>query len=204
MGGGGRAAKRGDDEGIDLRAAALIESKAQMAELPPSQLCARCQGFMPEGDRLCMRCGFDRKLGAKRTTRVEAERPDPVEKEGRARPMDVTWMVVGYGVVTVGLAVAALMVPSVFVPAVLLHMVLAVALSVTVLVCQFRDGDTVYAICTLASFFVGITGLVTLYWLFVVNDRGWLKGLWGSSVLANILLVIAMLTNPELRESLPF
>ncbi|MDP1660407.1 MAG: hypothetical protein Q8L55_00700 [Phycisphaerales bacterium] len=188
-----------DDDGLDLRSAAMIEAKTQPIDLPEAQSCPKCHGFMSGEQRLCMRCGYDRKRGSRVTTRVERQK---AEKEERREPLDVTWIVVGFGLLTVGCAVSALVTSAMAVPALLLLSALGFGLYITIIACQFRDGETVYAVCAILSFFVGITGFVTLFWLFAVNDRGWLKGLWACMLVSYVTLFIAVLSNPETAEAI--
>lgn len=189
-----------DEDGIDIRSAAMLEARTQAAELAEAESCPKCHGYLQSDQRLCMRCGFDRKRGAKVMTRVEKVKEQ--KEERRRQPLDITWIVVGFGLLTVGCAASALLTSAMAVPALLLLSVLGFGLYITIIACQFRDGETVYAVCAIASFFVGVTGFVTLFWLFAVNDRGWLKGLWACMILSYITLIVAVLSNPETAQAL--
>jgi len=193
------SARGADDDGLDLRAAAMMEVKSLALDLPETQSCPKCHGFLPTEARLCMRCGYDRKRGSKVMTKVEKVKE---EKERRRQPLDVTWIVVGFGLLVVGAAVSACFTGVAAVPAMLLLSALGLGLYITIIACQIRDGETIYAACAIASFFVGITGLATLFWLFAVNDRGWLKGLWACMLISYITLFIAMVSNPESAEAM--
>lgn len=63
-----------DNATADLRAAAMIEAKTEPLDLPDSKACPKCHGYLPETERLCMRCGFDRRRGCRVATRVECEK----------------------------------------------------------------------------------------------------------------------------------
>ena len=184
-----------DEDGLDIRSAALMEARTEAMDLPEAKSCPKCQGFMPDDQRLCMRCGYDRKRGSKVMTRVEKVKE---EKPDRSRhPIDVTWIVVGFGLLTVGCAISVFAAPVMVIPAVFLLLALGAGLYITMIACQFRDGETVYAICSLVGLFVGFTSIVSLYWLFAVNDRGWLKGLWACMVLSYVILFAAIINSAD-------
>lgn len=65
------ASQRDDDGLAAIRAAAMMEAKSAELDLPETQSCAKCHGYMPPENRICLRCGFDRKRGAKVMTRIE-------------------------------------------------------------------------------------------------------------------------------------
>jgi hypothetical protein len=185
-----------DEDGLDLRSAAMIEAKTDAMDLPETQACPKCQGFMPGGQRLCMRCGYDRKRGAKVTTRVEKIKE--VKESKRRQPLDITWIVVGFGLLTVGCAVSTFVAPIMIIPAALLFAALALGLYITMISCQFRDGETIYAICSIIGFFTGgLTSLASLFWLFAVNDRGWLKGLWACMILSYVILIASIMNSAD-------
>lgn len=62
------------DDGIDIRGAVSAEVRAPMADLLEKNACAKCAGYMSDDQRICMRCGYDRKEKRAHRTRIEKEK----------------------------------------------------------------------------------------------------------------------------------
>lgn len=187
------------DDGIDLAAAAAAEAKTGPAELATDQACPKCSNFMQESARICMHCGFDRQEKRVIRTKVEKAKGDPREKVsvGEASKAAAVWGSIVLSVIMVASGLVAFVVPEAIIITLAIMVPISIALNVFVIICQFRDGDSVYGWISIIGVFVGVLWLATLYWIFAINHRGWLKWLVLAQVLAAILYIIAFVNMPE-------
>lgn len=196
------AALQDNDELSNLRAAAQIEAKSAALDLPESQSCPKCHNFLADESRLCMRCGFDRKRGAKVITRVEKVK---VEKERRRMNFDPIWIVLALGIPAMGTGVWAFADIQMLWVFGIAYGLFSLITSVAVLVAQVRDSAYGYVVLMalyMASFIlpivaaasgsmegliggalvVGVVGLVCglcqLYWVFAESGRSYLQTAW--------------------------
>ncbi|MFT3684696.1 MAG: hypothetical protein QM783_07150 [Phycisphaerales bacterium] len=168
------------DEGADLRAAAMMEAKSGAADLPEAQSCPRCQGYLDVEQRLCMRCGYDRKRGAKVMTRVEADKEvksDWVTKRRQSQKID---QVVGIAVGSACLVLLAAFSVGFYVPILMvvsfpLLAIISLGTMVTLVVFAFIDTDRSAAVCGLACVPIVIVSTMMLP---VIGPLFWLGGLF--------------------------
>ena len=199
------------DDGINLKAAAMIEAKSNALDLPESQSCPKCHNYFADCDRLCMRCGFDRKRGAKVLTRVEKVK---AEKERRRASFDPIWVVLALGIPAIGTGVWAFTDAQMSWVFSLSYGLFSLITSVAVLVAQVRDAAYGYVALMaiyIASFIlpiiavasgstsglvgsaaiVGVIGLVCgicqLYWVFAESGRSYLQTAWCMCIVMRLM-----------------
>jgi ribosomal protein L37E len=187
------------DDGIDLAAAAAVEAKAGAAELTPDQSCTKCGNFMQTSARICMHCGFDRQEKRVIRTKVEKAKAAPGEKVsvGEASKAAVIWGSIVLSVIMVAAGALALFVPEAIIVAAAILLPISVAYNIFVIVCQFRDGDSIFGWVSIIGLFVGILWLATIYWILAVNHRAWLKWMLAAQVIALVLGGLAFINMPE-------
>lgn len=187
------------DDGIDLAAAAAAEAKTTPAELTPDQSCPKCANFMQSSARICMHCGFDRQEKRVIRTKVQKAKADPGEKVsvGEASKAAVVWGSIVLSVIMVASGLVAFVVPEAIIITAVIMVPISLALNLFVIICQFRDGDSVYGWISVIGIFVGILWLATLYWIFAVNHRSWLKWMVLAQVLALVFYFIAIVNMPQ-------
>lgn len=203
-----------DDEGLDLRSAAMIESKMQPIDLPEAQSCPKCHGFMSGEQRLCMRCGYDRKRGARVTTRVEKDKDVQEERRRSASSFDPMWVVLALGLPAIGTGLWAFADPTMDWVFSISYGLFSLTTSVSVLVAQVRDKAWGYIVLMglyMASFILpiiavasgsmaglagsllvlGLVGLIAglcqLYWVFVESGRAYLQVAWCMCILMRLM-----------------
>jgi ribosomal protein L32 len=209
------AAAAQQNEDADLRAAAMMEAKSMAADLPEAQSCPRCQNYLTVDQRVCLRCGYDRKRGAKVMTKVEVDKEvksDWVSKRRQSQKVDKTVGLVVWSLCLVLLAgfSVGFYVPVLFMITVPILALISVCTTVTLIVFAFIDTDRSAAVCGLSYIPIYIfstlmartLGLLALFGLLAsflcwarlmyygaTQGRSWLAAL-SNTVVAQILIVI--------------
>jgi len=179
-----------DDDGLDLRSAALIEAKMQPVDLPEAQSCPKCHGFMSGEQRLCMRCGYDRKRGSKVATRVEAVKErDSSADQKRQWIRNANNMAWGMLLTCVGLTGAAFISHEMALVSVIILSTMLSLVGTTTKICQAIDRE--WGWFAAGFFLFGITDLI---WI-LMNWRIWLKIMAIGSLVGSVASLIALLTN---------
>lgn len=178
-----------DGDGPDLRSAAMMEAKSAALDLPEAQSCPKCHGFLNEGQRLCMRCGFDRKRGAKVVTRVEKVKEEKSSTDGKRRALRM-YNYAAYAIlaVTLGIGAASFISEDVAFICLLASFGILGLVGITTKICQAIDGDWVWFI---VGWFIGIVDLV---WV-LINWRTWLKMMFVGSLAGTIMSGISLIMN---------
>jgi hypothetical protein len=158
-----------------------------------------------------MRCGFDRKRGAKVMTRVEKVK---AEKERRRSSFDPIWIVLLLGIPAIGTGAWAFASPEMAWVFSISYGLFSLITSISVLVAQVRDAAYGYVALMalyIASFIlplvavasgsmtgmvgslaiVGLVGLLAgicqLYWVFVESGRAYLQTAWCMCILMRLM-----------------
>lgn len=179
-----------DDDGLDLRSAAMIEAKMQPVDLPEAQSCPKCHGFMSGEQRLCMRCGYDRKRGSVVNTRVEKVVEKDRNAEKRRAISTANYMAWGMLVVCVGLAGASFIGRDASIICFWALFTILSCVGITTKICQAIDGDWGWFI---AGWFLGIVDLV---WV-LMNWRMWLKIMLIGSFVGTVTSVISLFVHAQ-------
>ncbi|HZW05510.1 MAG TPA: hypothetical protein VFF65_00180 [Phycisphaerales bacterium] len=212
--------QRADDDGLDLRAAAMMEARSEAAELPEAESCPKCHGFMAASQRLCTRCGYDRKRGAKVMTRVEQVKEQKSDWLSKRRESQRTDRAVGIAVWSLCIALLTAFCIGFYVPLLLVLsfpvlVLVTMATTITLIAFAFIDADRSPAVCGILYVPIFIASLVLLpfigpiFMLFgwfisfvcwarlmyygATQERTWLRAL-ANTVVAQILLVILGVT----------
>ncbi|MBY0308275.1 MAG: hypothetical protein K2Q09_05995 [Phycisphaerales bacterium] len=204
------------DDALDLRAAAMIEARSQAAELPVAHSCPRCEGYLAADQRLCLRCGYDRKRGAKVLTRVETVKEVKSDWLDQKRQRQKTDRTVGIAVWSACIALLAgyfigFYVPVLFMVTAPMLAMVSVGTTITLIVFAFIDTERSAAVCGLAYLPILVVCLAAapaigpipvlagmlisfLAWARLMHygatqGRMWLRAL-SNTVVAQILLLI--------------
>lgn len=188
----GAPPKAGEDDELDLRSAAMMEAKSAAMDLPEAQCCPKCNGFMPNDQRLCMRCGFDRKRGAKVMTKVEkVVEPRDARKDGKRREIALhNYAAWGLLVVCVAVGAASFVGSGAAFICLLISIGILSYVGITTKICQAIDGDWGWFV---AGLFIG---LVDIVWI-LIGWRVWLKIMLVGPILACIASIASVIMNAE-------
>ena len=142
-----------------------------------AQICPSCSNGMPEGTRLCVRCGYDFESGKTLKTVARVEKAPKGEKgsSGSAATGLVTPPVVSlvYGVVMIGAGFLMAERPAFLLIAIAAVIVYLVMLIVTIVV-SFMEG-------MLRGLAVMFIPFYILYYLFALCENQWVKWLMLTS-----------------------
>ncbi|MFM9995235.1 MAG: hypothetical protein ACKVU4_05480 [Phycisphaerales bacterium] len=191
-------------DGLDN--AAVLEGLESAGSAGPGALepCPRCGAMTGSGSLVCMSCGFNRQTGRAARTSVSKA---PRERRAPRIPMSL-----GPGMVFViclagfgGMAAATMANPALFLLFLVVYLLFSLVATIMMVACPFMDGDNGWGIIAIVSLLVPIVGLLMLYYVFFVSDRGHLEAVLGSALIASFLILfLALNLDPEfLRDAGP-
>jgi RNA polymerase subunit RPABC4/transcription elongation factor Spt4 len=168
------------DDGIDIRSAATAEVQAPIADLSVDKACPKCEGFMTDGQRICMRCGYDRKQKRGYRTRVEKVK-DPEKSRAVREGVNTGATLLCWALGGIPLAIMAmcffappyrLMGSDLALAASILGNVVGWGTMIMVLVFQFVDGDSGYGFGTIGAVVCLVGAVVALLSTIVLGAVG--------------------------------
>ena len=171
-----------------------------------SSTCNACSAAMAPGAAICLVCGYNAATGKVIKTKVlAADKESSSSTPGkRRRSISIElggWGAFVLGIVILGLAFALAMNDikddQMFA---LYSTTLAIWGIITVImliITPFREGDFIWGFIILLSPFMPFFGFAVIYYLFVVTDRGSLKGMYVALVVGYILMGILVFNKNE-------
>jgi len=165
-----------------------------------SKQCPACSAFIPQEAVICVTCGHNTLTGRAARTRLEKAVGEKATKGSRGGGVNLSgetfaFIVMGVLALLFGLSyVDPMFITFYFIASGLYSLAYLILLIVT----PFREGETGWGICAIASIFVPLVGLAMIYYIFAVSENAALKILFLAQVLATAgMLVLAFTIGPE-------
>lgn len=172
-----------------------------------SSTCNACSAAMAPGAAICLVCGYNAATGKVIKTKVLAADKESSSTPGkRRRSISIElggWGAFVLGIVILGLTFALAMNDvkndQMFA---LYSTTLAIWGIITMLllvITPFREGEFLWGFIILLSPFLLFPSIAVVYYLFVVTDRGSLKGMYISCIVGYILMAILVSNRRDAR-----